>query len=500
MQLKKKLNLITENESFSKLLKRILEISQEILESEAATLFLVDHENNELVFQIVNGPESENLQGKRLEIGQGIAGKSAKNNEILLVNRPAEEGYNSKFDKNTGFNTESIIAAPLEINDEVLGVIEIINRKRGNYSEGDKEIIRRLAAQVSSELELALLSERLSRSEEFLNTIINSLPGGIIITGEEGEIRRVNKAAEDILNLKIPEGKNLKKVIPYEKLTEKILKGEIGKDFEFFIKKNETTVHLSMHLTKFSGITQSGLQKEYRIALIRDITEMVELERLKYFQELYNDFLSGIAHHLRNPLTSIVGLSNLSRKNEEIPDNIKESLDIIFRESSRMKEITDKLFDITRLNKNMGIKIDEKIELYDFFTEINKEISENKLEVSADEEGYYILGNSRWLKKILKQIIKMETQEDENSLKIILDRAGEFVNLQIAGIRGLTEKIQNLSDSSLFKFDDPLTGNSDTNYFNLPLIRLVLKHHNARISFNTDEKTLLISFPDAKSH
>ncbi|MEJ2568581.1 MAG: hypothetical protein P8Z50_06895, partial [candidate division WOR-3 bacterium] len=74
MQFEKKWEKITESENLNQLLKRILDLSQEVLQSEAATLFLVDHNTEELVFKIVNGPEAKKLQGKRIKIGEGIAG------------------------------------------------------------------------------------------------------------------------------------------------------------------------------------------------------------------------------------------------------------------------------------------------------------------------------------------------------------------------------------------------------------------------------------------
>jgi signal transduction protein with GAF and PtsI domain len=75
---KQKLNQIAKHKDFNKLLKGILDLAQDILDSEAATLFLIDHETNELIFQIVNGPTARQLEGKRIGMGDGIVGKSAE--------------------------------------------------------------------------------------------------------------------------------------------------------------------------------------------------------------------------------------------------------------------------------------------------------------------------------------------------------------------------------------------------------------------------------------
>jgi len=497
MRLKKKLGQITESENLTELLKRILDLSQEVLESEAATLFLVDRDTDELVFKIVSGPMAGELQGKRIKIGEGIAGRTAREGKSFVVNRPVKAGYADKFDRQTGFNTESLLAAPLIVDGETIGVIEVINSQGGDYTDRSKEILEQLAAQVSSELKMALLSERLSKSEDFLNSVIDSLPGGIIILDEKGFIRKSNSTVEEILEKKDIEGKRLEEVLPYSDILKNIKKTQDKRSFEAVIRKNGKDSHFNFELSSAKEVSSSGIEMKYIIIQIGDITERIELGRLKYLQEANANFVSGLSHRLRTPLTPILGLSGILKEQKDFPEKYKEMVEIIHGASLEMKDMVEKLLDIAKIGANKAIDINEKVDLNLVLNEIISGFDYVPFEFSKRKKKLLIKGNYIWLVKSLKELFSIGLKERSENLRVELEGKGKYVYLHLKGFKPLITDFSKLENTPIFQFDNPLTGDSDIKYLDIPLIRLILNQHNVKISVNEADVLLSLRFEKA---
>jgi len=498
MQLEKKWGKITESENLNELLKGILDLSQEVLQSEAATLFLVDHNTDELVFKIVNGPASSELQGKRIKMGEGIAGRTAREGKAFVVNRPKSAGYADKFDKQTGFNTESLLAAPLIIDGETIGVIEVINSRGGDYNDRSKEIIQQLAAQVSSELKMTLLSERLSQSEEFLNSIINSLPGGIIILDEKGIVKKSNPTVVEILHKRDVEGKKVEEILPYSDILENIKDIKDRGSFEAIIRENGKENHFNFELSRAKEISSSGIENEYLIIQINDITDRAELNRLKYLQEINANFVFGLSHRLRTPLTPILGLSSILKDQKSLQKNFKEMVEVIYNSSLEMKDMVEKLLDIAKIGADKAIEVNEKVDLNSVLNEIISDFNYVPFKLNTANKELFISGNYKWLIKSLKQLFTIGLKEKRKNLQVELKEKSKYIYLNFKGFKSLIDDFSALENAPILQFDNPLTGNSDIKYLDIPLIRLVFSQHNVKITVK--EKDVLLSLKFRKAN
>jgi signal transduction histidine kinase len=141
------------------LLNQILESAIEILNCEAGTLFVVDEETGELVFEVVAGPVADQLTGRRLPPGTGHAGRAAQSRKPVIVNevRTTEE-WNRDSDQETGFHTQDLLIVPIIISDRVVGVVEVINRKdKISFKKDDLELLSAFTSQAAVALENARL-------------------------------------------------------------------------------------------------------------------------------------------------------------------------------------------------------------------------------------------------------------------------------------------------------------------------------------------------------
>ncbi len=133
------------------LLERILESATKLTEGEASSLLLVNSENNKLYFEISIGSKGKELKNFSLNMGEGIAGWVAKNSTSLIVNDvDTDPRFFSEIGTKIGFSTKSILAVPMLIRDECVGVLEIINRKDGGYfSNDDLQWLEMFASQAA---------------------------------------------------------------------------------------------------------------------------------------------------------------------------------------------------------------------------------------------------------------------------------------------------------------------------------------------------------------
>jgi signal transduction histidine kinase len=141
------------------LLKIILNSAVDILNCEAGSLLLVDEQTDEMVFQVAVGPVGANLTGMRMPAGSGLAGKTVRTQQPLMVNNVQDSPeWFQKPDQQTGFITRAVLVTPLLFKDHVVGVIEVINRRDGKpFSKDDQSLLAAFASQAAIAMENARL-------------------------------------------------------------------------------------------------------------------------------------------------------------------------------------------------------------------------------------------------------------------------------------------------------------------------------------------------------
>jgi len=129
----------------------------ELLDADDGSLILVDEETDELVFVLVHGSVREALQGYRFDRRQGIAGWVADYAEPAIVsNVSADSRFLPEIDERIGFETGSLVAVPLVARGNVLGVIEVVNKRSGeDFIEDDASALSILATLAASALDYA---------------------------------------------------------------------------------------------------------------------------------------------------------------------------------------------------------------------------------------------------------------------------------------------------------------------------------------------------------
>ncbi|MBM4271375.1 MAG: GAF domain-containing protein [Deltaproteobacteria bacterium] len=152
-----------------KVMQHTMDIIHVIMNVEAGSVLLL--KGNELefimVFNINPDANVEILKENRLKLGEGIAGYSAARGEpIIVTNVKESRHFNPKFDRLTGFETKSVLCVPLISQGRVLGVIELMNKRLGEFNNNDLQLLQSIATTVSIAMENArLYMETLNMAE-----------------------------------------------------------------------------------------------------------------------------------------------------------------------------------------------------------------------------------------------------------------------------------------------------------------------------------------------
>ena len=143
------------------LLQLIMQATTELTDAATSSLLLLDDDTNELVFKVSTAdPE---LVGRRMPADQGIAGTSLKTAEPVVVDDAAkDERFYAGVDEKVGTDTKNLIAVPLMLRGDAIGVLEAVNSRERPFTPDDVEIASALAALAAVAIDNASMYARLA--------------------------------------------------------------------------------------------------------------------------------------------------------------------------------------------------------------------------------------------------------------------------------------------------------------------------------------------------
>ncbi len=137
-----------------------------LVNAEVGSLLLLDKEKQELYFEVALGGGEKALKEIRLKLGQGIAGWVAQNRQPVIVNDPSNDDrwLFKKSDDRSGIVTRNILCVPVMSGNQVIGVMQALNKKDGRFTLQDQELLTSLSDHVAIAIENARLHEELRRT------------------------------------------------------------------------------------------------------------------------------------------------------------------------------------------------------------------------------------------------------------------------------------------------------------------------------------------------
>ena len=201
-------SLLNSSLDFEYVKRRAMTAVTELLDCETSSLLLKDEKGN-LFFEVALGEKGEIVKRFQLKIGEGIAGWVAQHGEPLIVSNTVKDPrFFKEVDQAADFVTHNIICVSLRVKKDIIGVIQGINKREGEFTQDDLELLQSLADQIAVALDNARLYEELEdMSLQLVKALSEAIEKRDSYTG--GHTQRVLKvcmAISDYLQLS-PENK-----------------------------------------------------------------------------------------------------------------------------------------------------------------------------------------------------------------------------------------------------------------------------------------------------
>ena len=125
----------------------ILEIATEAIPADAASLFLVTAEDGTMTVVAATGPVADKVKGMKLPMGVGMPGVVARDRRTVAVSDVSKEpDYSRERHKIAGYETTSLLAVPVLLKGDLVGVLELINRRESHeWPRHEVELLERIA-------------------------------------------------------------------------------------------------------------------------------------------------------------------------------------------------------------------------------------------------------------------------------------------------------------------------------------------------------------------
>ncbi|MBK7918964.1 MAG: GAF domain-containing protein [Chloroflexi bacterium] len=385
------------------LLNLILDKAMELLDTEAGTFMMTIEDTGELEFRVVRGPASDELLGKRLTIGTGLAGTAAQTGRPIRQNRVQDDKrWFGDLSQHAKFVSESILTVPLLRGSAVLGVVQVINKKNGApFDEEDETLLASFAGQAVVALENARLMEQtdqalqervselfmLQQLDRDLNTTLDlehvlnltldwalrvsdGTAASIILTDDNNKpYLQAHRGYDESFSLEPVNGTFADDGLIGHVLAtgEPHVTGNVHAEPNFVAHAYDTLSQITLpiiHQQKLIGVaaiesselnTFNNGQMETAVRLTNHaavaIANALLYQQVKAANQAKSEFVSMVSHELKTPMTSMRGYTDLllSGMTGDLTTQQRGFLETIAANIRRMSQQIQDLTDISRI-------------------------------------------------------------------------------------------------------------------------------------------------------
>ena len=331
----------------------ILEQTDMALDVQAVALSLVDPTNGDLELKATRGCPEPMISEKNEKLKVGISPWVVAHDQgVIIPDASQDERFDPQLDQAHGITSKSILCAPIHYRGQVIGTLEAINPRQGDFTQDALLILSGIADLAGTAIRHAQLFEQLQAAHQRYQDLFEDSIDPILITDWSGNILEANRKAvqtsdyckNDLQAMRIDQLHHIDQTLLGEQFTQL----HSGKTLSYESKLSTAGEHelpIQVYVREIQTEDVSRLQW-----ILRDITEQKKLDTLR------DDLTSMIYHDLRSPLANVVSSLNLL-KTMLPPDDaaMKSLLDISLRSTERIQRMTDSLLDLNTLEAGQPI-------------------------------------------------------------------------------------------------------------------------------------------------
>ena len=430
--------VLSESIELDRIVDQVAKYAARFLQADGAMVVLVEGESRALRVVAATGT-LEPLLGQVSDAPDSLVSLAIERDRIEV----AEGGDTATIGLLADTLVRSAAVAPLRAQGITMGALAVADRRGGPFSTEDLWLFSTVATNASVVLANSRLFGMVRRSQEEWETAFNALAEGIAVVGPTGDVLRANRALAALADLPEREivGRNFGELLlgasdAIARLIHAAYQGE--RTVPLVIRPEES--HRVLRLT---AAPLAGPQPGSVVILVEDVTE----QRILEAQIIQSDkmasigqLVSGVAHELNNPLTSIAGLAELLLERPAHLELPREHLRVIYDQASRAGRIVRNLLTFARkgVPEKTAVDLNDVVQRTSLLIVYELQLHGIELESDLAPEAPLVLGDRYELQQVLLNLVTNAVQavsglEPGKPRRITLSttRSGEEVVLRV---------------------------------------------------------------------